>query len=85
MVTAESPHAMVPYLAAGGALLSEPVVVDQRIFVTTGDGRLVALTLEGAIDREWQFGAPFAASPAVHSGVAFLVDIDGSLIALEVG
>lgn len=45
---------------------TSPVIVDQRVFVATGDGRLYALGLDdGEIEMEKEFEGGFTASPSV--------------------
>ena len=84
--TADFPHdapiAMGPYRDGGGLLLASPVVVQDRILVALGDGRLVTLSPEGKIENEFEVGVPVTASPVISGESVVVAAVDGTLRAI---
>ena len=57
---------------------SSPIIVGQRAFVGSSDGRLYGLNLQtGKKEWEYEAGGGFAASPAVASGKLVIATDDG--------
>ena len=65
-------------------LESAPVVVDGRVFLTTGDGRTVALD-ESNGDLLWEYdtGVPSSSSPAVSGDLVIACYTPGLIVALD--
>ena len=63
-----------------GRIDSSPVIVDNRVFIGSADGRLYGLNLETG-DKVWSYdgGAAFNASPAVAQGRLVIGNDDGVL------
>ena len=65
-------------------LISSPVVSGGRVYLTTEDGRALALEQEtGDVVWEYEIGQPGTASPAVAGGLVFFSVRPGQLIALN--
>jgi len=66
--------------ASGGGL----AVVDDRLFVTTGFGDLVALNpADGAVIWRQRLDAPVTGAPTVKGGLVYIVTRDGQAFALD--
>ncbi len=68
----------------GAPFLSSPAVVGNRIYLSTGDRRLVALEAEtGAVVWEYPVTGPVDSSPAVAGEMLFVGLRDGRVLALD--
>ena len=68
---------------AGASLFGAPVVVGDRVYLGTGDGRVLALDAEsGHAVWEHAAGSGVLSSPAVAGGSVFVGTADGRMIAL---
>ena len=66
-------------------LASAPAVVDDRVYLSTGDRRIVALNAAtGALIWEHPVSGPVDSSPAVAGGLLFVGLRDGHLLALDI-
>jgi outer membrane protein assembly factor BamB len=59
---------------------ASPVVVGDRVFVGTTDGKILALNLQTG-EKNWEFvtGSGFVASPSVANGCLVIGTTDGTL------
>ena len=65
-------------------LLASPAVVDNRVYLSTEDGRTVALDrFTGVTVWEYQTGFPSSSTPAVAADLVFTVTRPGVVTALE--
>lgn len=65
-------------------LFGTPAVVDGRIYIGTGDGRLLAIdSTSGRMLWEHRVDSAILSSPAVAGGLLFFGTADGKVIALE--
>ena len=62
------------------ALAQQPVIVDDRVFVGSADGRIYGLDLKTG-EKVWSYdaGAAFSASPAVAQGRLVIGNEEGVL------
>lgn len=68
----------------GGKVRSSPAVVDETVYIGSGDGRLYALDMITG-EKEWTFetGAPVYSSPAVADGTVYVGSNDHSVYAVD--
>lgn len=65
-------------------VISAPSVAGERVFLTTDDGRAVALDLKtGALLWEYETGEPSTAPPAVAAGLVIFSSRPGQVFALD--
>lgn len=67
-----------------GPIFSSPAVVDGQLYLSTGDGRILALDASsGDVIWEHKVNAPVNSSPAVAGNLVYVGLRDGRLIALD--
>lgn len=65
-------------------ILSSPAVVGDQVYLSTGDGRVLALdAASGNLLWEYEVGAPVNSSPAVAGDLVFVGLRDGRVLALN--
>ena len=70
--------------ASSRPLVTSPAVANDRVFLTTGDGRTVALDRQtGQLVWEYQTGIPSSSTPALAGGSVFFALRPGLVVALD--
>ena len=70
--------------AAGGYVISSPVVVGATVYIGSTNGQLYALD-RATGEKRWSFGthARIASTPAVANGTAYVLSYDDTLYAID--
>jgi outer membrane protein assembly factor BamB len=78
------PHRVRWTYRASGALLASPAVAEAHVYLTTGDGRTVALGREtGLVVWEYPSGGPSSSTPAVAGELVISATRPGRVVALN--
>jgi outer membrane protein assembly factor BamB len=67
----------------GGALRATPAVDEDRVYVTSSSGLLVAVGLNGELLWQYDFGSPLLSTPAVTAAGPIVVSRQGDLVAFD--
>jgi outer membrane protein assembly factor BamB len=78
------PHQLRWSYRTSGPLLASPAVVESHVYLTTGDGRTLALD-RGTGDAVWEYpsGAPSSSTPAVAGELVIFATRPGRVTALN--
>lgn len=80
------PHRVRWTYRASGALLASPAVAGSHVYLTTGDGRTVALDRQaGHVVWEYPSGGPSSSTPAVAGELVIFATRPGRVVALNRG
>jgi outer membrane protein assembly factor BamB len=78
------PHRVQWTYSTSKPLLASPAVVESHVYLTTGDGRTIALDRStGQLVWEYHSGGPSSSTPAVVDGVVIFATRPGRVVALH--